>query len=95
LNALGLRALLYVCELSPRAVGLPRRLRALAPAQRAAALERLERSRRPPVKALVKLIRGMAMLAYYGDDGVMRRIGYDPDAVLARARALRARDGRP
>jgi hypothetical protein len=95
LNSLGLRALLYAAELSPRAVGFRRRLRALAPAERAAALERLEGATHPHLAALVKLMRGMAVLAYYGDDGVLRRLGYDPDAVLARARALREQEGRP
>jgi len=27
----------------------------------------------------------MALTCYYGDAGVMRRLGYDPDAVVARA----------
>jgi hypothetical protein len=35
------------------------------------------------------------MLAYYGDDDVMRQIGYDADANVARGRELRRREGRP
>jgi hypothetical protein len=35
---------------------------------------------------LLKLVRSLAHLHYYGDTRVMRVLGYDPDAVLARAR---------
>jgi hypothetical protein len=31
-------------------------------------------------------LRALARISYYGDLGVMRRLGYDPDAVLRRAR---------
>ena len=36
----------------------------------------------------------MAKMAYYGDDGVMRSLGYDADAVVARAREVRVAEGR-
>jgi hypothetical protein len=93
LNRAGLRALLYAAELSPRAVGGRGRLRALPEAQRAEALARLESSRR--ARDLVKLISGIAYLAYYGDDAIMNRLGYDADANVARARELRAAEARP
>lgn len=32
-------------------------------------------------------LRALAHMSYYGDPGVMRTLGYDPDAVLRRARA--------
>jgi hypothetical protein len=32
-------------------------------------------------------LRALAHISYYGDLGVMRTMGYDPDAVLRRARA--------
>jgi hypothetical protein len=32
-------------------------------------------------------LRALAHLSYYGDLGVMRTLGYDPDAVVRRARA--------
>jgi hypothetical protein len=38
---------------------------------------------------LLKLARSLAHLHYYGDDRVMRLLGYDPDAVLARAAEAR------
>jgi hypothetical protein len=31
-------------------------------------------------------LRALARISYYGDLGVMRTLGYDPDAVLRRAR---------
>ena len=47
------------------------------------------------LRQLAKLVKGMAFLCYYGDDGIMRRVGYDADANLRRGRELRAREGRP
>jgi hypothetical protein len=93
LNRAGMRALLYAAELSPRAVGRRRRLRTLPEAERAAVLARLQRSRR--ARELVRLLQGIACLAYYGDDRIMRGLGYDADANIARARELRTREGRP
>jgi hypothetical protein len=95
LNRIGLRSLLYAAELAPRLMGRRGRLRALPEAERAAALEAADRARRPEVRAVVKLVKSVAFLAYYGDDDVMGRLGYDPDAVVARGRELRAREGRP
>jgi hypothetical protein len=40
---------------------------------------------------LLKLVRSLAHLHYYGDTSVMRTLGYDPDAVLARAAEVRDR----
>jgi len=41
------------------------------------------------------VLDSMALLSYYGDPRVMARLGYDADAVAARGRAIRLRDGRP
>lgn len=95
LNRAGLRGLIYAAELAPRALGLGRRLRSLDEDERAVALERAGAARRPEVKALVKLVKSIACLSYYGDHQVMARLGYDADAVVARARELRAREARP
>ena len=95
LNRAALRGLLYAAELAPRALGQRRRLRALPAPARAAALDAAGEAQSPRVRALVKLVKGIAFLAYYGDDDVMGRLGYDPDAVVARGRELRAREGRP
>jgi hypothetical protein len=43
----------------------------------------------------VKLAKGMAVLSYYGDDGVMLRLGYDAEARVRRGRELRASEARP
>jgi hypothetical protein len=36
-------------------------------------------------------VRSLAHLHYYGDGDVMRTVGYDPDAVVARAADVRGR----
>lgn len=95
LNRAGLRALIYAAELAPRALGLRHRLRALPEDQRTIALERAGSAGRPEAKALLKLIKSVAFLAYYGDDAVMARLGYDADSVVRRGRALRAKEARP
>jgi hypothetical protein len=88
LNRLGLRALFAALELSPRIVGVEGgRLRRLDPRQRAEVLERLEAT--AAGAGIVKAARGIAHFSYYGDDGVMRALGYDPDAVIERAAEAR------
>jgi Tfp pilus assembly protein FimV len=86
LNALGLRAALLAVELAPLALGFGARLRRLAPADRERALDRIDRG---PLAPLLKALRSMAHLHYYGDLGVMRLLGYDPEAVVARAELVR------
>jgi hypothetical protein len=95
LNRVGLKALLYVSEMAPRLLGFDGRLRRLDRAARALALERAEGLRSPKLRQLVKLVKGIAFLSYYGDDGVMRRLGYDADANIRRSRAARVKEGRP
>jgi hypothetical protein len=87
LNRCVLRAALLALELAPLALGFGARLRRLAPPQRAAALARLDRC--VPVAPLLKALRGMAHLSYYGDLRVLNELGYDPEAIVARAAALR------
>ena len=70
------------------------RLRRLSEPERADALERAQSSG-AAARGLTKVVEGLAFLSYYGDDSVMRRLGYDADANVARARELRAREGRP
>ena len=81
-----LRALLYAVEAAPLLLGYGARLRRLRPDARTKALERLEAG---PAGAALRPLTALAKLAYYGDDGVSRALGYDPDAVVARGRALR------
>jgi hypothetical protein len=93
LNRAGLRALLYAAELAPRLLGRRQRLRKLSEPERAAVLAKLEGS--PRARDLVKLVEGIAFLAYYGDGSIMRRLGYDPDATVERGQRLRAAEARP
>ena len=95
LNRRGIRALLYIAELSPLVTGARRRLRRLDRDSRARWLHALERAPSGQVRLVAKLVKGAAQLSYYGDDRVLARCGYDADANLARGRALRAREGRP
>ena len=95
LNSRGMRGLLYMVELMPLLLGYRRRFRRLEPDARVRYVRAIERSSNPQVRQLVKLIKGAAFLAYYGDDGVMLRIGYDAAANVERGRMLRLREGRP
>jgi hypothetical protein len=95
LNRVGMRVLLYVLELSPLATGAGARLRRLDRDARAGWLRAIERSPNGQVRLLAKLVKGAAQLSYYGDDRVLARCGYDPEANLARGRELRLREGRP
>jgi hypothetical protein len=96
LNALALQAALHALDLAPVATGPKRtRFRKLTPEERTTALLALERAKQPPVRQAIKALKGIAFLCYYGDDGIMRTLGYDADANIARARRLRAAEGRP
>ena len=94
-NATGMRALLYVIEMAPLALGFKRRFRRLSVEDRARYIDAIEHSRNPHVRQISKLVKGAAFLSYYGDDDIMRRVGYDPDVKLERSRKLRAKEGRP
>jgi hypothetical protein len=91
----GMRTLMYAIELAPLALGYGHRLRRLSVEQRAEVLRRLERSSVIQVRQIATLVKSMAFLAYYGDDAVLLRCGYDADANLRRGRELRAAEGRP
>jgi hypothetical protein len=94
-NRIGMRALLYLMELSPLVTGGGARLRRLDRAARAQWLGAIERSPNAQLRLVAKLVKGSAQLAYYGDDRVLRICGYDADANLRRGRELRVREGRP
>ncbi len=59
----------------------------LVPIGRRAVLGRLMRGRLAP---LGEALASMAQTCYYGDIRVMRSLGYDPEAVVARGRARAA-----
>ena len=91
LNRIGVRALLYALEVGPRLLGYGARLRSLPVERRLAFLDAVGRT---PAGPAVQGVEVMAKMAYYGDDGVTRTLGYDPDAVVARAREVRTAEGR-
>jgi hypothetical protein len=93
-NRFGMRALVIAAELAPLATH-GGRLRRLERGRRVDWVESVEHSRNGHVRMLMKLMESAAQLSYYGDDGVLRRLGYDADANLARGRRLRAAEGRP
>ena len=94
LNRAGLRSLLYLAEMGPRALGFRARLRSLPEEERARLLDAAEHARSPHLRQLVHVIKEVALLSYYGDDGVMLRLGYDADANVARGRELRVLERR-
>ena len=51
--------------------------------------------RTPSVRAAHEVLLRVAAHCYYGDARVMRTLGYDADANIARARRLRIAEGRP
>jgi ferric-dicitrate binding protein FerR (iron transport regulator) len=95
LNALGMRALLLALEMLPLAMAYGARFRRLPVEERARFVKAIERSSNKQLRQLIKVLKGAAFLSYYGDDDVMRRIGYDAAANVERARSLRLQDGRP
>jgi hypothetical protein len=94
-NATGMRALLWVLELAPLGLGYGKRFRRMSVEERVRYLKAIEHSRNRHVRQVTKLVKGAAFLSYYGDEAIMRRVGYDADQRLERGRALRAAEGRP
>jgi hypothetical protein len=95
LNRIGFRVALHVAELAPLTTGHGARLRRLSPEDRRDFAASLDRARHLPGRALGRMLKLVATLAYYGDDDVLATLGYDPEAKLARGRELRAAEGRP
>src|SRR5947209_2077669 len=76
-------------------VGFGRRLRRLDREQRHEWLRDVERGPLAETRMIVKLLVSAAQLAYYGDDAVMLRLGYDAEANKRRGDELRRGEGRP
>jgi hypothetical protein len=95
LIANALRVALYAIELAPLALGFGGRLRKLDVPDRVEFLRRFEKAPVIQIRQVAKLIKSAAFLAYYGDDRIMLRCGYDAEANVRRGRALRASEGRP
>jgi hypothetical protein len=90
-NRVGLLAMLLTLDLAPLAFGYRRRMRALSPGVRQAYLSRLESS---ALSFTLVVLRSLAHVSYYGDEGVMRQLGYDATANVARGLAVRRAEGR-
>jgi hypothetical protein len=90
-HRVALRVLLWGLELAALAGPQHRRMRRLDAAERQAYLERAAAG---PVGPAVTGVLALARLAYYGDLTVMAALGCDPEAVVARGRALRDREAR-
>ncbi len=95
LYRIGLRLLLYVAELAPLLLGAGHRLRRLDPVRRRRWLARVERVRGRGAHDLVRAVKTLILLCYYGDPAVMAQLGYDADANASRGRELRRAEGRP
>jgi hypothetical protein len=95
LNAVALRAAVTGLDLAPLALGFRHRLRRLDRGERVEVLRRMEKARSAPARQEIKALKGIAFLCYYGDDGLLKPLGYDADANVARAQALREAEGRP
>lgn len=91
LNELALRAALHALDTAPL-IRHRRRFHTLPQQHRVDYLKRLETSK---LRVATKALKGIAFLCYYGDDALLRRLGYDADANVRRGRELRASEGRP
>jgi len=94
-NRIALRVLLHLAELAPLLLGGGRCLRRLDPARRRRWLEHAEHVPLRPVRELVRALKTLLLLCYYGDPAVMARLGYDAQARVSRGRELRRAEGRP
>lgn len=94
-NGLILRTMVLASELGPLALGYRARLRRLDATARTRYVSKLSTSSLAPVHAAFKIVKSIANTAYYSDDRVLKGCGYDADANVARARALREKEGRP
>lgn len=88
---IGLRLVLLALELAPLVTGEWTLLGRLPAVRRATALGFLERRPLAPAGAG---LAALAKVSYYGDERVLRQLGYDSSAVVARGRALRDEQGR-
>ncbi len=94
-NRIGFRAIVLACELAPQMTGFGARLRRLDPENRAKFFNKWSKSKVPQLRVILKLMKSLAAMSYYGDTAVMEVCGYDPVANVARGRALREKEKRP
>ena len=94
-NRIAMRGLLWTAEVAPLFTGFGGRLRRLEPTRRREWLRSVEKGPVAQTRMILKLLVSAAQLAYYGDDQILNRLGYDPDANKRRGDELRAKEGRP
>jgi hypothetical protein len=94
INRIGFRAILRLLELAPLARHRAR-FTALDRDRRARFVRGLDRSRWLVLRITSRLLKTVAIMSYYGDPRVLHAAGYDSEANLARARAVRREEGRP
>jgi hypothetical protein len=95
INRVGFRALLRALDLAPLVRGYRRRFRRLGTVERGEFLHGLDKSRLLLLRIAARLLKTLTVMSYYGDSRVLSATGYDPDANVARGRAVRAEEGRP
>jgi hypothetical protein len=95
INRAGFRVILRLVDVAPLVRGHRRRFRRLSRSERVRFLHGLDKSRWFVLRVAARLLKTLTVMSYYGDPAVLRATGYDPDAVVARARALRAEQQRP
>jgi hypothetical protein len=95
LNRVGFRLILWVVEFAPLLRGYGATFTRLAADRQARFVRALDRSRWQLLQVGFRLLKTLAVMSYYGDPGVLRAIGYDAEANVARGRALRRAEGRP
>ena len=93
-NRIGFRVILRLVDLAPIVRGHGRRFTRLSRQQRDDFLHGLDRSRWFLLRVTARLLKTITLMSYYGDSGVLRAVGYDPDANLARGRRLRGGEER-
>jgi hypothetical protein len=94
-NRIGFRLILRIVDLVPLLRGYRARFTSLAAARRTEFVQGLDRSRWAIVRILGRLLKTIAVMSYYGDEGVLRSNGFDPRAIVARGQALRKEEHRP
>jgi hypothetical protein len=95
INRIGFRVMLRLLDLAPFLRGYRLRFRRLTAVQRDEFLRGLDKSRWTLLRIAARLLKTIALMSYWGDPLALRAAGYDPEANIARGRALRAREGRP
>ncbi len=93
-NRIALRMLLHLAELAP-ILPAGRRLRQLDPAGRRRWLEGAEHLPPRRVRDLVRAVKALMLICYYGDPLVMARLGYDAQAKVSHGIELRSAEARP